>query len=133
METTAEWTNETDRAPEQPDSEQPDSEQPDSSTSELRAEAARYRRQRSELREQVDELQRQLFTERVRSTGLMIDPTDMPMNAELLDSPEELRQHVEEYLQQRPHLRRRQFPQIGVHEQGRAAGPSLADILRNHA
>ena len=81
----------------------------------------------------MDQLQQQLFTERVRSTGLMIDPADMPVNAELLDSPEELRQHVEEYLQQRPHLRRRQFPQIGVHEQGRAAGPSLADILRNHA
>ena len=132
METTAEWTNETDRAPEQPEDGQPEDGQPDS-TSELRAEAARYRRQRSELREQVEKLQQQLFTERVRSTGLMIDPADMPVNAELLDSPEELRQHVEEYLQQRPHLRRRQFPQIGVHEQGRAAGPSLADILRNHA
>ena len=99
----------------------------------LRAEAAKYRRQRSELRDKVDTLQQRLFTELVRATGLMIDPEDMPVSVELLDDPEELHQRVQQYVEKKPHLRRRAFPQVGLHDRGQPTGPTLADILRTHA
>ena len=149
-ETTAEWTTENDRAPADevdgssapadevdgssaPADEVDGSSAPADEVAALRAEAAKYRRQRSELRDKVDTLQRRLFTELVRATGLMIDPEDMPVDAELLDAPEELQQRVQQYVEKKPHLRRRAFPQVGLHDRGQPTGPTLADILRTHA
>ena len=63
----------------------------------------------------------------------MIDPEDMPVDAELLDAPEELQQRVQQYVEKKPHLRRRAFPQVGLHDRGQPTGPTLADILRTHA
>lgn len=97
------------------------------------AEAAKYRRQRNEARNQADEYGRRLFTELVRATGRLADPTDMPYSAELLDSPDDLAAAIDDLTTAKPHLKARRFANLGQHQRGRPAGQSLGDILRSHA
>lgn len=97
------------------------------------AEAAKYRKQRNEARERADDYGRRLFTELVRSTGKLTDPTDMEYNAELLDSPDALQAAVDELATRKPHLKARRFPDMGQHGRQQPTGPSLGDLLRGNA
>lgn len=105
----------------------------DDEISQLRNEAAKRRRQRNEERDRADSLSRRLFTELVRNTGVLIDPDDMPFNAELLDDPEALRTAAEEYAESKPHLRARRYTPAGGNHRQDTPAVSLGSILRGNA
>ena len=80
----------------------------------LRKESQGYRERAKTAESRVAELDdaqtradgyaRELFTARVTATGRLADPTDLPFNAELLDSPDALGQAVTDLLAAKPHL-----------------------------
>lgn len=95
---------------------------------ELRRESARYR----ERARVADGLARRLHTELVRATGRLADPTDLPFDAEHLDSPEALDAAVGGLLEAKPHLASRR--PVGDVGQGRRGSPgepfSLLGLLK---
>lgn len=108
-------------------------ETPTDDKTKLRGEAAKYRRQRNEERARADAYGARLFTELVRSTGKLTDPTDMPVNVELLDDGEKLTAAIDDLLQQKPHLKARQFADMRQHDKGANVGPSLGEMLRRNS
>lgn len=102
--------------------------------SKLRGQAQRYRGELRTAQQQVQDLQRELHTERVRGLGLLADPADLPFDADHLDDPDGLRAAVDQLLTERPHLRaRRTRGDIGQHEHVSTDGVSLASLLRQSA
>lgn len=73
----------------------------------LRSRSAGYRARAKTAEGRVSELERELFTERVRALDVLADPTDLPYDPEALDDPDALRAAVDELVGKRPHLRRR--------------------------
>lgn len=105
----------------------------DDEISQLRNEAAKRRRQRNEERDRADALGRRLFTELVRSTGVLIDPDDMPFNPELLEDPDALKAAAEEHAESKPHLKARRYTPSGGNHRQDAPTVSLGSILRGNA
>lgn len=105
----------------------------DDEISQLRNEAAKRRRQRNEERDRADALGRRLFTELVRSTGILIDPDDMPFNPELLEDPDALKTAAEEYAESKPHLKARRYTPTGGNHRQDTPAVSLGSILRGNA
>lgn len=103
--------------------------------SKLRGQAQRYRGELRTVQEQLQSLQHELHTERVRGLGLLADPADLPFDADHLDDPDALQAAVEQLLTERPHLRaRRTRGDIGQHEHvSTSTGVSLAGLLRQSA
>ena len=151
-----EWTDDMDRAPdpdleEQPEDPEPAAEQDpdleeqpeddgtedddDGSDDRSRAngEAAKYRRQRNEQRQRADDYGTRLFHALVAQDGRLTDPTDMPVDMDLLDDPEALHEAIGALVEKKPHLKRKQFDAIGSHERDERPSVSLAGILRQHA
>lgn len=118
---------------EQPDRDHEDDDGETEQPGKGNAEAAKYRRQRNEARQLAEDYGRRLFTELVRSSGKLTDATDMPYSEELLENPEELAAAIDDLIEQKPHLKARQFQNIGQHGRAERPGVSLADILRNNA
>lgn len=138
--TTAEWTDETETEDvEQPEEEQetpqdtPDDAQDDPETfpreyvEKLRKEAADARVKAK----RADDYAAALFTERVRATGRMADPTDLPFNAELLDDPDALTTAIDTLLARSPHFASR-TPRgnVGQGTTGSGGDVDLAAMLR---
>lgn len=73
----------------------------------LRARSAGYRARAKAAEGRAAELEKALFTERVRALDVLADPTDLPYDADLLDDSDALREAVTELVGKRPHLRRR--------------------------
>ena len=90
---------------------------------------------RSEYRgTRADELERALFTERVRALDVLADPTDLPFSAELLDDPDALRDAVDSLVSSRPHYRRRGVATgTGSREEHAGPGVSLLGLMRGGA
>lgn len=105
----------------------------DDEISQLRNEAAKRRRQRNEERDRADALGRRLFTELVRSTGILIDPDDMPFNPELLEDLDALKTAAEEYAESKPHLKARRYTPTGGNHRQDTPAVSLGSILRGNA
>ena len=101
----------------------------------LRRESRKYRERATEATERAGRLERDLFTERVRSIGRLADPTDLPFDADALDDADALAAAVDELLTRKPHLRTRrvQAGSIGQGQGSADAGPSLASMLRANA
>lgn len=93
----------------------------------LRAEAAEARTRAK----RTDALEAQLFTERVRATGRLADPTDLAFNAELLDDPDALTTAIDTLLGNKPHLASR-TPRgdVGQGSTGASGDVDLAAMLR---
>lgn len=73
----------------------------------LRARSAGYRARAKAAEGRAAELEKALFTERVRALDVLADPADLPYDADLLDDSDALREAVTELVGKRPHLRRR--------------------------
>ena len=93
----------------------------------LRTEAAEARVKAK----RADDLAASLFVERVRATGRMADPTDLPFNAELLDDPDALAAAIDTLLGNKPHLASR-TPRgnVGQGPTGASGDVDLAALLR---
>ncbi len=93
----------------------------------LRTEAAEARVKAK----RADDLAASLFTERVRATGRMADPTDLPFNAGLLDDPDALTTAIDTLLASKPHLASR-TPRgnVGQGSTGASGDVDLAALLR---
>lgn len=93
----------------------------------LRTEAAEARVKAK----RTDDLATALFTERVRATGRMADPSDLPFNAELLDDPDALTAAIDTLLASKPHLASR-TPRgdVGQGSTGASGDVDLAALLR---
>lgn len=98
---------------------------------EVRREAAGYRKRLRETETQLQQVQSELFHARVAATGKLADPSDMPVDVELLAGG--LDDAIDELLQAKPHLKARAFGDIRQGERGERAAVSLADILRANA
>lgn len=98
---------------------------------EVRREAAGYRKRLRETETQLQQVQAELFHARVAATGKLADPSDMPVDVELLAGG--LDDAIDELLQAKPHLKARSFGDIRQGERGERAAVSLADILRTNA
>ena len=160
MTDTGEWTDDMDRAPdpdleEQPEDpepaadpdpepaadleEQPEDPEPEDDDdgaddrSRANGEAAKYRRQRNEQRQRADDYGTRLFHALVAQDGRLTDPTDMPVDMDLLDDPEALDEAIGALVEKKPHLKRRRFDAIGSHERDERPAVSLAGILRQHS
>lgn len=126
-----------------PDDEQADDEDHDGDTfprpyvERLRARSAGYRTAAKESAARVGELERDLFTERVRALDVLADPADLPFTAELLDDPDALRAAVDALVSKSPHYRRRGIASArdtGSRERGDARDTvSLTGIMRGHS
>lgn len=98
---------------------------------EVRREAAGYRKRLRETETELQQVQSELFHARVAATGKLADPSDMPVDVELLAGG--LDDAIDELLQAKPHLKARTFGDIRQGERGERAAVSLADILRTNA
>lgn len=103
---------------------------------ELRQESQQYRQQARAAEEALQPLQQQLWEARVTATGLLADPTDLPMpdGADPTDA-EAVTEAVTELLQRKPHLRARvAYGDMGQHQQGDTAESfSLMGTMQAHA
>lgn len=118
---------------EQPaDSEEPGDEQAGDDTSEIgkvRREAAGYRTKLRDAEKRVDELSRRLVASRVKESGRLADPDDMPYDESLLDD-ENLAAAIDDLVERKPHLKARSFGNVGQHDQKRGESVSLGSLLR---
>ncbi|WP_394276900.1 hypothetical protein, partial [Luteococcus sp.] len=82
-----------------------------------------------------EDLAHALFVERVRATGRLADPTDLPYSDEALEDPDELSGAIDELLGRKPHLAsRRPRGDVGQGSVGSATGSvDLAGMLRARA
>lgn len=99
-----------------------------------RKQAAKYRRQLRDTETERDELRESLWHARVDSLGLLADPTDLPLDADLLDDPDGIRQAVDDLLARKPHLRSRRIRErAGQGEGSTSTGVSLSALLARRA
>ena len=98
-----------------------------------RRDAAKYRRRLRDTESRLESLQRELFTARVRATGRLADPTDMPFDPELLDSDDGLTEAIDALTEAKPHLKARAFGDIGQREVDSRPAVSIGSILRANA
>ena len=100
----------------------------------LRERSAGYRARAKDAEARTAELERALFTERVRALDVLADPTDMPFSADMLDDPDALRDAVDSLVASRPHYRRRGVATgTGSHEEHAGPGVSLLGLMRGGA
>ena len=103
----------------------------------LRERSAGYRARAKTAEARVGELERELFTERVRALDMLADPADLPYDSELLDDPDALAEAVQQLVRDRPHYRRRgTIDPAGTGSRDRADtadGVSLTGLMRGSA
>lgn len=100
----------------------------------VRREAASWRTQFREAESRIAELESSLFAAQVASTGKLADPTDMPVNAELLSDTDALSAAIDELIAAKPHLKARTFGNVGQHDRSDSQNTvSLGSILRSNA
>lgn len=101
----------------------------------LRERSAGYRARAKDAEARTAELERALFTERVRALDVLADPSDLPFDAELLEDPDALRAAADDLVARRPHYRRRGVA-AGTgsrDEAGSGPGVSLLGLMRGGA
>ena len=103
----------------------------------IRDRAAGYRTRAKSAEDRAAQLERALFTERVRALDVLADPEDLPFSAELLDDHDALVDAVDALVARRPHYRRRGTTDpagTGSRERGRGYDSvSLSAIMRGNA
>lgn len=106
---------------------------PRSYVEELRGENATYRNRAKDAESKADELAQALWTERVRSLGVLADPADLPYDPDALDDLDLIRQQADELLGAKPHLRTRKITErAGQGERG-TESISLVELLQRGA
>ena len=106
---------------------------PRSYVEELRTENGTYRNRAKDAEAKADELAQALWTERVRSLGVLADPTDLPYDPEALEDLDLIRSQADELLSSKPLLRTRQITErVGQGERG-AETISLVELLQRGA
>ena len=101
----------------------------------LRERSAGYRARAKDAEARTAELERALFTERVRALDVLADPSDLPFDAALLEDPDALRAAADDLVARRPHYRRRGVA-AGTGSRDEAAagsGVSLLGLMRGGA
>jgi len=101
----------------------------------LRERSAGYRARAKDAEARTAELERALFTERVRALDVLADPSDLPFDAELLEDPDALRAAADDLVARRPPYRRRGIA-AGTgsrDEAGSGPGVSLLGLMRGGA
>ena len=103
----------------------------------LRARSAGYRARAKTAEGRAAELERALFTERVRALDVLADPADLPYDGELLEDPDAMRAAVDALVRERPHYRRRGTADPSSTGSRHRSSPSdtvsLSAIMRGHA
>ena len=101
----------------------------------LRERSAGYRARAKTAEGRAEELERALFTERVRALDVLADPSDLPFDPALLEDPDALRAAADDLVARRPHYRRRGVA-AGTGSRDEAApgsGVSLLGLMRGGA
>ena len=101
----------------------------------LRERSAGYRARAKDAEARTAELERALFTERVRALDVLADPSDLPFDAALLEDSDALRAAADDLVARRPHYRRRGIA-AGTgsrDEAGSGPGVSLLGLMRGGA
>lgn len=122
-----------DDGPEDDGTEQDDDGSDSTPLQRARRDAAKYRRRLRDTESRLESLQRELFTAKVRATGRLADPTDMPFDPELLDSDDGLTEAIDALTEAKPHLKARAFGDIGQREVDSRPAVSIGSILRANA
>ena len=103
----------------------------------LRERSAGYRARAKTAEGRVTELERALFTERVRALDVLADPADLPYDGDLLEDPDAMRSAVDALVRERPHYRRRGTADPSSTGSRHRSSPSdtvsLSAIMRGHA
>src|SRR5699024_6938533 len=102
----------------------------------LRARSAGYRARAKAAAGRASEAETARFTERLRVLAVLVDPADLPYDADLLDDSAAPREAVTELVGKRPHLRRRGVAgrETGARETADTTEPaSLLGIMRRGA
>ena len=103
----------------------------------LRARSAGYRARAKTAEGRAAELERALFTERVRALDVLADPADLPYDGDLLEDPDAMRAAVDALVRERPHYRRRGTADPSSTGSRHRSSPSdtvsLSAIMRGHA
>lgn len=81
----------------------------------LRGESADHRTKARDAEARSETLSRELFAEKVKATGRLADPTDLPYSAEALADPDVLNQQIDDLLSAKPHFaNRRPVGNVGI-------------------
>lgn len=97
----------------------------------IRNKSAGYRTRATEAEARTGDLERALFTERVRALDLLADPGDLEFQADLLDGGAALEQAARDLLAQKPHYGRRgTVAGSGVRDTPDGEEFGLLDIMR---
>src|SRR5699024_3019678 len=92
----------------------------------LRERSAGYRARAKDAEARTAELERALFTERVRALDVLADPSDLPVDADLLEDPDALRAAADDLVARRPHYRRRGAAAGAGSREEAGSGPGVA-------
>lgn len=88
-----------------------------SETSEVREESTEEKQEDYTAR--IDSLSRRLFLAMVEKDGRLIDPTDMPYSADLVEDDAAMKAAIDELLSSKPYLKREKFrSDIGAGNRG---------------
>ena len=97
----------------------------------IRNKSAGYRTRATEAEARAGDLERALFTERVRALDLLADPGDLEFRADLLDDAAALEQAARDLLARKPHYgRRATVAGSGVRDTPDGEEFGLLDIMR---
>lgn len=122
-----------DTEPAEDDTEPADDDEDSTPLKRARRDAAKYRRRLRDAEARLDEVQRELFAARVRATGRLADPSDMPFDPALLDDGDALTEAIDALTEAKPHLKARAFGDIGQREVDSRPAVSIGSILRANA
>ena len=97
----------------------------------IRNKSAGYRTRATEAEARAGDLERALFTERVRALDLLADPGDLEFRADLLDDAAALEQAARDLLARKPHYGRRgTVSDSGLRDTPDGEEFGLLDIMR---
>jgi hypothetical protein len=107
---------------------------PRSYVEKLRRESQGYRERADQNATSAEQYAQRLYTEMVRATGRLADPSDLAFDQAHLDDPDSLSGAIDELLQRKPHLASRRLTgDIGQGASGNGSPVDLAGMLRARA
>jgi hypothetical protein len=88
------------------------------------------RKENANFRERLQQLSRALFAERVKATGKVENPGEIPYNADILDDADAINQAVDAAIAERPYIKARKVTgDVGQGQRSKTAAPQDFSML----